>query len=141
MRDLANNLNLKPAFLPGAAVTDNTVQTSTILDTYGFGAAMLALVTGTLTDADATFTVAFNESNDPAMAGANAVAAIDMIGTPALGSFDFSSDNVCRKIGYIGNKRYVQATITPANNTGNLFVSGMWVLGKAAHAPTTNPPS
>jgi hypothetical protein len=141
MRDLTNNINIKPAFLPGAAVTDNTVQTSSILDTYAFGAAMLALVTGTLTDADATFTVAFNESNDSGMAGSNAVAATDMIGTTALASFDFSSDNVCRKIGYIGSKRYIQATITPANNTGNLFVAGMWVQGKPAHSPTTNPPT
>jgi hypothetical protein len=141
MRDIANNVNIRPAFLPVAAVTDNTVQTSTILDTYGYGSAMLGLVTGTLTDADATFTVTFNESNDSGMAGSNAVAATDMTGTTALASFDFSADNVCRKIGYIGNKRYVQATITPANNTGNLFVAGMWVLGKPAHAPTANPPN
>ena len=103
MRDLANNLNLKPAFYPVAAVTDNTVQTSTILDTYGFGSAVLGLITGTLTDADATFTVALNESNDSGVAGGTAVAATDLIGTTALASFDFSSDQVCRKIGYIGN--------------------------------------
>jgi hypothetical protein len=141
MRDLANNLNFKPAFLPIAAVVDNTVQTSTILDTYGYGAIALALVTGTLTDADATFAVAMNESNDSGMAGSNAVAAGDLIGTTALASFDFTADNVCRKIGYIGSKRYIQATITPANNTGNLFVAGMWVQGKPAHSPTTNTPT
>jgi hypothetical protein len=141
MRDIANNVNIRPAFYPVAAVVDNTVQTSTILDTYGYGAAMLGLVTGTLTDADATFTVALSESNDSGMAGSNTVAAADMTGTPTLASFDFSADNVCRKIGYIGNKRYVQATITPANNTGNLFVAGMWVLGKPVHAPTANPPN
>ena len=141
MRDIANNVNIKPAFYPVAAVVDNTVQTSTILDTYGYGAAMLGLITGTLSDADATFTVALNESNDPAMAGANAVAAVDLNGTTALASFDFAADQVCRKIGYIGNKRYLQATITPANNTGNLFVAGMWILAKPARAPTANPPN
>jgi hypothetical protein len=141
MRDIANNVNIKPAFYPVAAVTDNTVQTSTILDTYGYESAMLALVTGTLADADATFTLAFSESNDSGMAGSNAVAAIDLIGTTALASFDFSSDQVCRKIGYIGNLRYLQATITPANNTGNLFVAGMWIQGDPLHAPTSNPPT
>jgi hypothetical protein len=140
LRDIANNVNLKPAFSPVAAVITNTVQTSTILDTYGFGSSMLALVTGTLSGAG-TFTVAFNESNDPAMAGANAVAAVDMTGTTALASFDFSGNNVCRKIGYIGNKRYVQATITPAGNTGNLFVAGVWILGRPVKAPTSNPPN
>src|ERR1700720_2431074 len=140
MRDIANNVNLKPAFYPVAAVTDNTVQTSTILDTYGFESAMLALVTGTLADADATFTLAFSESNDSGRAGSNAVAPTGLIGTTALARFDFSADNRCRKIGYIGNCRYVQATITPANNTGNLFVAGMWVQGDPLHAPTSNPP-
>lgn len=140
MRDIANNVNLRPAFVPGAAVTDNTVQTSTILDTYGYGAAMLGLVTGTLTDADATFTVALSESNDSGMAGANVVSATDMTSI-ALASFDFSADNVCKKLGYIGGKRFLQATITPATNTGNLFVAGMWILGKPVHAPTSNPPN
>lgn len=141
MRDIANNVNIRPAFLPIAAVVDNTVQTSTILDTYGYGAAMLGLVTGTLTDADATFTVALTESNDSGMAGSNVVAAADMTGTPALASFDFSVDNACRKLGYIGGKRFIQATITPALNTGNLFVAGMWILGKPVRTPTANPPN
>jgi hypothetical protein len=140
MRDLANNVNIRPAFVPGAAVTDNTVQTSTILDTYGYGSAMLGLVTGTLTDADATFTVALSESNDSGMAGSNTVAATDMT-SATLASFDFSADNVCKKLGYYGGKRFLQATITPAANTGNLFVAGMWILGKPVHAPTANPPN
>jgi hypothetical protein len=135
-----NNLHFKPAFAPVAAVTDNTVQTSTILDTYGFGSAVLAFVTGTLADADATFAVAFNESNDSGMAGSNAVAATDMTGTTALASFTFGDDIECRKIGYIGSKRYLTATITPANNTGSLFVAGMWVQGHPVSAPTANPP-
>ena len=140
MRDLMNQLNFKPAFAPVAAVTDNTAQVSTILDTFSYGSAVLAFVTGTLTDADATFAVTFNESNDPAMAGANAVAATDTTGTTALAGFTFADDIKCRKIGYIGSKRYIQATITPSNNTGNLFVAGMWVQGHPASAPTPNPP-
>ena len=140
MRDLANNLNFRPAFTPAAAVVDNTMQTSVILDRAGYESAVLALVTGLETDTDATFTVAINESDDPAMAGATAVDPSNLIGTTALGSFDFAADNVARKIGYVGNKRYVQATITPANNTGNLFVAGLWVLGGARNLPTSNPP-
>jgi hypothetical protein len=135
-----NQLHFKPAFPPVAAVTDNTAQVSTILDVYGFGSAVLAFVTGTLTDADATFALTLNESNDSAMAGANAVAATDMTGTTALASFTFADDIECRKIGYTGSKRFVQATITPTGNTGNLFVAGMWVQGHPASSPTQNPP-
>jgi hypothetical protein len=135
-----NHLHFKPAFPPIAAVVDNTAQVSTFLDTYLFGSAVLALVTGTLTDPDATFAVTFNESNDPAMAGANAVAANDMTGTTALASFTFADDVECSKIGYIGAKRFIQATITPTGNTGNLFVAGIWVQGHPASQPTQNPP-
>lgn len=100
---------------------------------------MLALVTGTLSDADATFTVLIEDSADNATFAA--VDDANLIGTEALASFDFSNDNVCRKIGYTGGKRYVRATITPANNTGNLFVAGIWVLGEPALEPTPNPPA
>src|SRR4051812_44971091 len=100
MRDNANNLHFKPAIVPIAARTDNTAIVSTILDTYGFGSATLALVTGTNTDADATFVTLLDESNDAAMSGATAVADIDLIGTELLASFDFGDDNKCRKLGY-----------------------------------------
>lgn len=140
MRDLANNLHFKPAFAPGAAVVDNTAQVSVILDTYGYGSAVLAMVTGTLTDTDATFAALLEESNAADMSGANTVAATDMIGTAALASFTFADDIECRKIGYIGSKRYIRATVTPANNTANLYLAGVWILGRPASVPTANPP-
>ncbi|MGY4288882.1 hypothetical protein ACVWXO_008102 [Bradyrhizobium sp. LM2.7] len=139
MRDNTNRNNLKPAFLPGAAVTDNTVQTSQVADLLGYDSCMLAMVTGTLSDADAAFAVTVEESDDNSTF--TAAAAADLIGTTALASFDFAADNVCRKIGYRGTKRYVRAKITPANNTGNLFVAGVWVLGHPNRQPTANPPS
>jgi hypothetical protein len=107
----------------------------------GYGSATLALVTGTETDTNATFVTLLEESNDPAMAGANTVAATDMIGTPALASFQFDDDIECRKLGYIGSKRYLRATVTPSgNDAGNIFLAGMWVQGHPASAPTANPP-
>lgn len=142
MRDNANNLNFKPAIAPIAARTDNTAIVSTILDTLGFGSATLALITGTNTDADATFVTLLEESDDSGMSGATAVADIDLIGTEVLASFDFADDIECRKLGYIGSKRYIRATVTPADNAaGNIFLAGMWVQGHPASAPTSNPPS
>jgi hypothetical protein len=76
---------------------------SAILDTYGFGAAMLALVTGTNTDTNATFAVLLEESSDAGMSGAAAVDDKDMIGTEALAGFQFDDDVECRKLGYIGS--------------------------------------
>ncbi|PSO30213.1 hypothetical protein [Bradyrhizobium sp. MOS002] len=141
MRDIASSLHFKPAIAPIAARTDNTAIVSTILDTLGYGAATLAMVTGTETDVDATFTTLLEESNDSGMSGAVAVADADMIGTEALASFQFDDDVECRKLGYVGSKRYIRATVTPANNAaGNIFIAGIWVLGKPNSAPTANPP-
>ena len=45
------------------------------------------------------------KSNDPAMAGATAVADIDLIGTELLAAFQFDDDIETRKLGYVGSKR------------------------------------
>lgn len=140
MRDLAHNLHFKPAFVPAAAVTDNTAQVSSILDTANYDSAVLAFVTGADADTDATFAVLLEESDASDMSGANAVADQDMIGTEAQAGFTFADDGECRKLGYIGFKRYIRATVTPTANTGNLFLGGMWVQGHAASRPTANPP-
>jgi hypothetical protein len=117
-------------------------QVKDILATSGYGSAVLALVTGTNTDADATFTVLLEESDDSGMSGATAVDDIDMIGTEALAGFQFDDDVECRKLGYVGIKNYIRATVTPAANAaGNTFLAGMWVQGHPASAPTSNPPS
>jgi len=139
MRDLSNGLNLKPAFAPKAAVTDNTAQVSTTCDLLGYNSLMLAIITGTNADADVTYTVLIEESdNDSAY---TAVADRDLIGTEALAGFQFDNDGECRKIGYNGGKRYVRATVTPANNTGNVFLAGVWVLGHPGVSPTSNRPA
>lgn len=142
MRDMANNIDVKRALSPVVAGTDNTAYVSQILDTRGASSAMLAIMIGANTDADVTFTVLLEESDDSGMSGQNAVADADMNGTEALASFQFDDDNECRKIGYTGNKRYIRATITPANNgAGNIYMSAVWLLGKLSRAPAANPPA
>lgn len=138
MRDLMNRVHVKPAFNPKAAVTDNTAQISTTCDVKGFGSCMLAIITGANADADVTYTVLIEDSADD-----SAYAAVDdayLNGTEVLAGFQFDDDNEVRKIGYTGNKRYVRATVTPANNTGNVFLAGVWVCGHPSRQPTLNPP-
>jgi len=140
MRDMMNKLDMLVAFAPKAAVTDNTAQVSAILDRQGFHGVTLAIALGTNTDADATFTALLEESAD----GVNfdAVDNKDMVGTEVLASFDYSHDVKCRKLGYIGIKRYLRATITPANNgAGNIFLSGIWLLGYGERDVQANPPA
>lgn len=138
LRDVMNHVNVKTAFEPKAAIADNTAAVSAEFDCIGAKSVMLAFVTGTDADADATFAVLLEET-DTAGSGYTTVAAADMVGTPALAGFNFADDAETRKLGYVGIKRYLRATITPANNTGNFFVGGMWIAEMNRQA-TINPP-
>lgn len=142
MRDLMNAIHTVNAIPPIAARTDNTAIVSSIIDTRDYGSCTFVLSIGTNTDADATFAVTMDESADSGMSGSNAVAAADLVGTYALAGYQFDDDTETRKIGYIGNKRYVRLTVTPSGNgAGNIFLAGVAVLGHAGRAPTANPPA
>lgn len=142
MKDLINNIQVKRAISP-VVVTDNTAQVSQIIDRQGYDSASFLIETGTVADADTTTVVLLEEGDDAALADAAAVADADMISqststTPELAAaFQFDDDNEVRKIGYIGAKRYLRLTITPSNNTGNMPLCAIAVLGHPYGAPVT----
>ena len=137
--DLHDNLDVKTAIVPVVA-TDNTAMVSAILYRAGCSGVELIIATGTLADADATFTLLFEDGDTANLSDNAEVASGYLLGTEALASFTFASDNKVFKIGYVGLKRYCRATITPANNTGNAPISAVWVT-KPTVAPTANPPA
>jgi len=139
MNDMFNNVHPVRALSPAAAVTDNTAQVCEVTDRQGYGSLTYLIATGALADADATFTVLVEDSDDNVTFAA--VTDDNLLGTEALASFTFAADNKCFKIGYVGVKRYVRATITPANNTGNVFLAAIALLGKPNVQPTSNPPA
>ncbi|RUV13250.1 MAG: hypothetical protein E5X38_07370 [Mesorhizobium sp.] len=139
MRDITNGLDLKRAISPQAARTDNTAIVSSVADLKGYDGCMLAINIGANTDANATFAVLIEDSDDN-----SSFAAVDdayLNGTEALAGFQFDDDNELRKIGYVGIKRYLRATITPSgNDSGNIFVTAEWIL-QPLRAPAANPPA
>lgn len=139
MRDLMNNINVKPVIAP-VTVSDNTAQVGTAVDALGFDSVTYVIQTGTLADADATFTTLLQES-DSSGSGYTDVADVDLIGTEALASFVFSDDGKCFKLGYKGAKRYTKLTITPAANASGAPLSAIAILGHPKSAPTDNPPA
>ena len=142
MRDLHNNIDPKRAISPQAARTDNTAIVSEILDMQGAEAAELVIQLGANTDANATFAVLIEHGDAANLSGGEAVPDAQLLGTEALAGFQFDDDNECRKIGYIGNKRYVRATITPSgNDSGNIFLSATWLKWGLREAPSANPPA
>ncbi|WP_431861387.1 hypothetical protein [Azospirillum sp.] len=141
MRDMMNCCTPKRAISPAAATTDNTAFVSQIIDVQGYDSLTFLIQTGSLADADATFTTLVEHGDDSSLTDAAAVADAELLGTEALASFTFADDNKCFKIGYVGSKRYVRLTVTPANNSGNAFVSAIALLGHPAQRPTANPPA
>ena len=137
--DLSNNIDLKRALSP-VSVADDTAQVSQILDMQGCHSVVLAIATGSIADADATFTVLLEEGDQSDLSDNSAVADTDLIGTEALAGFQFDDDDKCFKLGYIGSKRYIRATITPANNASAALLSAVWIRGALGDAPSANPP-
>lgn len=136
-KDIHNNLHFVPLIAPSAARTDNTAIVSAIIDTKGYESAEFVLITGTNTDVNATFAVLVEDGDNSGLSDNVAVADAQLLGTEVVAGFTFADDVECRKIGYVGNKRYVRVTVTPSgNDSGNIFIAGVAVLGNARNAPT-----
>jgi hypothetical protein len=131
--DLHNNIRCTLAEPPIAAVTDNTPFVSEVNDSAGFGSVEFVGILGTNADADATYTILFEDS-DASGSGFAAVPDEHLLGVEAMG-LDFADDNKVFKIGYVGPKRYQRVTLTPANNTGNIFFAAAWICGHPRKGP------
>lgn len=134
LKDLHNNIKASRGISPAAATTDNTAFVSQIIDTAHFGSCEFIGCFGSVADADVTFTVLVEDGNNSGLSDNAAVADEYLLGVEAM-SLQYDSDNKTFKIGYIGPKRYVRVTITPANNSGNIFLAGVWVQGHPRNSP------
>ncbi len=139
MRDLHNNIDVRPAIDPYDHATGDAAVSTEVCDLQGFNACELILSFGSIADSDVTLVVVFYDGDTTSPA--SAVDDADLLGTEALLMPLMTDDNKVYKLGYTGHHRYVKATITPTNNTGAILMSGVWVLGHPAVAPTANPPS
>lgn len=139
MRDLHNNIHVARAISP-VSVADNTAQVSQIIDRQGYQSLELLIATGSVADADATFVVLVEDGDDSGLSDAASVTDANLLGTEALAGFQFDDDNEVRKIGYIGDKRYVRLTVTPVNNASAAVIAAVAVLGHPNYTPTINPP-
>lgn len=129
MQDLYNRVSILRSVAP-VSDADNTALVSSIIDLQGCSALLFAIAAGSLADADATFTVLVEDGNDSGLSDAAAVADDFLLGTEAGASFTFADDNVTKKIGYVGSKRYVRLTITPANNASAALFSAVAIVTK-----------
>lgn len=130
-RDLHNTLVYAIAD-PPVSVADNTAFITSIFDMQDYDALEFLMVIGSLADADATFVVLVEHGDDSGLSDAAAVPDDQLLGTEAEAAPLFTDDNSVKKIGYVGDKRYVRLTLTPAAN------SGVALLGIATIARSRN---
>jgi hypothetical protein len=142
MRSDIHNSAYRVAIAPIAtAVSDNTAMVGEWIDRQGFEAVTFAILTGTLADTDATFSVLVEDANDDAKSDAAAVPDAGLITQTAdvapelAAGFDFADDKATKKIGYVQGKRYVRLTVTPAGNSGSAPIAAVAHLSRADLRP------
>ena len=126
MQDLHNTI-YPIATIPSVSVSNNTAQVGTIIDlaadltpasvdTGGYDGLDYVFNIGAFADSDAIFTPLVEDSDD----GSTFTAVDDtfLLGTEAGATFTIANLNSCKRIGYIGSKRYVRLTVTPSANSG-----------------------
>lgn len=143
MKDQASYMTFKRALSPAVNTNLNTsALVSEIIDREGYESLTFAIITGALTDVDATYVVLVEDGDASNLSDNAAVADENLVGTEVLAAFTFADDNECRKIGYVGNKRYVRVTITPgtAANSGDTPLAIIAILGNGHIGQQVNPP-
>jgi hypothetical protein len=136
---MLNNIDLKLAIAPQVA-TGATAIVGNIIDRQGYDSLTYIILLGTVAAAAVTGTVLLEHGNAANMSDALAVPDDQLVGTEALAGFDQASDNVCRKLGYVGERRYTRLTITPASNNANLPIAAVAVFGHVGFGTPANPP-
>jgi hypothetical protein len=139
IKDLHNNIKISPAIDPAAVVASNGTKTSNTIDRQGFESLEFAIISGVLTDG--TYTPTLYESdtvdgNGVMTSEAAVSAAGDMLGTADGATLVYTTDaSAVKKIGYIGNKRYVRLKVVQSGYTSGGFVCAVAIQGGARNAP------
>lgn len=137
MRDQSNLVHPVPAIVPALNTNADTAIVSAIIDRKGFDSLTFLVIVGTLTDAGCTVAFTMEHGDASNLSDTAAVAAPDFVGTLAAMAMAQTDDIECRKIGYVGPKRYVRLTATPTGNAaGDIPLACVALLGNPASAPT-----
>jgi hypothetical protein len=128
--DQANVLSPRVA-LNTATIATSTTTNGVIIDTQGYNALTFLLSVGARTDG--TFTPNIQHGDDPALSDASTPAADDLVGTSAGAAINTAQ--TVKKLGYVGNKRYVRLAVASTTVTSGATVGATAVLGRPDVGP------
>jgi hypothetical protein len=137
-RDLHNNVDIVAVLPPVTVGTTGTGRTGSVIDVRGYDSVELAINYGAILATAATFTVTVLEGD--VTGTMTSVADADLLGTESAAGLaaatrtDGSTENVSKRIGYIGSKRYLRADVKSTATAGTP-VSVNAILARAHRAP------
>jgi hypothetical protein len=130
--DLYHDCQVTSAF-NSATIGSDTTTNGVIVDTAGFEALTFSVQSGAITDGAYTVTMAHSDASD--LSGSEAVPADEVLGSIA---FALAEDNVAKRIGYIGKKRYVRISIVSTGTTSGGVFSATAIKSVPHSAPVAN---
>jgi hypothetical protein len=112
------------------AISSDTTTVGNIIDTAGFEAVTFVQATGAYTDGN--YTLLIEDGDDSGLSDAAAVSDDFLIGTEA--ATVLSAANSVSRIGYVGKKRYVRASIVSDTTSTGATAGVIAALTSPRHA-------
>lgn len=141
--DLHSNIQQRAAIY-GAAIGANATKTGPVIDRQGFEGVEFIASYGDVTTTGTVVTLVIKEGDTTG--ALTSVADADLIGTELLASLPAatprtagSTKQVCKRVGYKGAKRYVQALMVQTGTTSTGHVSAAAILHTPLVGPVANP--
>ena len=141
--DLHANIKQVQAIIP-AAIGANATKTGAVIDRQGYGGVQFLVSYGSVTTTGTIVTVVCKEGD--VTGTLTSVADADLLGTEALASLlsatprtAGTTKEVAKRVGYIGNKRYVQINVVQTGVTSVGSFDAIAVLHNPRVAPVSNP--
>jgi hypothetical protein len=143
MKDLHVNTRTKTVIAP-VAIGANGTKTGKIIDRQGYGGVEFLAAYGAVTTTGSVVTLVVKEGD--VTGTLTSVADADLLGTEALASLPAATprtsgttQNVTKRIGYKGQKRYVQVNAVQTGVTSVGCVGVTALLHSPDNAPQANP--
>lgn len=142
MNELHSNIK-QMVSVPAAAIGANATKTGVIVDRQGYGGVEFIASYGSVTTTGTIATLIIKEGD--VTGTMTSVADADLLGTEALASLlagarvAGTGKEVAKRVGYIGQKRYVQALVVQTGVTSVGCVGVNAILFNPNVAPVSNP--
>jgi hypothetical protein len=142
VNDLHNSTRAVTAIVP-AAIGANGTKTGLVVDRQGYGGVEWVISYGSVTTTGSVVTVVAFEGD--VTGTLTSIADTALLGTEALASLAAGArvagtgKEVVKRLGYVGNKRYVRLNVVQTGVTSVGVVGAAAVLHNPSVGPTANP--